>query len=186
MQRRKFRKIRGIVAGGRTRQQSSRLGIRALATAAADDWVLIHDAARPLINSRLIDRCLAALKKSAAVVPAVSCGDTMAQIGANHRVVQMPERTAMVALQTPQGFHLELIRRAHELAAKRHTLQFNDDSGLVWHWGLDRVTVIAGEEQNIKITLPQDWQLAELLLLKTQGQAKKSRKKEKVRISHGE
>lgn len=154
-------KVRKIVQGGDSRQASSAAGVAAVTDDAAR--VLVHDAVRPLLDAATIDRCLDALDSAEAVDTAIPSPDTIIQTNADGCIAAIPERAALRLGQTPQGFHAGLLRRAHALAAAEPALKVTDDCGLVVHFGLAPVKVVAGDVNNIKITYPSDIYLADRL-----------------------
>ncbi|HEU0278140.1 MAG TPA: 2-C-methyl-D-erythritol 4-phosphate cytidylyltransferase [Rhodanobacteraceae bacterium] len=156
-----FTKLAAIVNGGATRQTSSAAGIAAVAD--DDAKVLVHDAVRPLLDAATIDRCLDALDDHAAVDTAIPSPDTIIQTEATGNIASIPDRDALRLGQTPQGFRAGLLRRAHALAAAHPDLKVTDDCGLVVHFGLAPVYVVAGDASNIKITYPSDIYLADRL-----------------------
>jgi 2-C-methyl-D-erythritol 4-phosphate cytidylyltransferase len=150
------------VAGGATRTESVRAGLAHVPTSAS--IVLVHDVARPLASAdlfrRVIDAVAAPTDKSReerAVIPAVAVTDTI-KVVEQGAVVSSPDRTGLVAAQTPQGFHAGLLRRAYSSGAEA-----TDDAALVALTGT-AVAVVEGETTNIKITDPVDLEVAELLL----------------------
>jgi len=147
------------VAGGATRQESVRLGLEHLARGPAPDWVLIHDAARPLVGRQTLDRVLAALAQGPAAVPALPVADTLKR-GVNGRIGATVPRDGLFQAQTPQGFHFDAILAAHRAAAG---LDLTDDAAVAERAGL-AVALVAGERRNIKITAPEDFDLAARLL----------------------
>ncbi|MFO1189028.1 MAG: bifunctional 2-C-methyl-D-erythritol 4-phosphate cytidylyltransferase/2-C-methyl-D-erythritol 2,4-cyclodiphosphate synthase [Alphaproteobacteria bacterium] len=147
------------VAGGASRQESVRLGLEHLAKASPPDWVLIHDAARPLVGRPTLDRVLAALAHGPAAVPALPVADTLKR-GENGRIAATIPRDGLFQAQTPQGFHFDAILKAHRAAAG---LDLTDDAAVAEHAGL-AVALVAGERHNIKITAPEDFDLAARLL----------------------
>ena len=147
-----------IVAGGSDRTESVRL---ALAAAGDAEFVLVHDAARALTPPSLIVRVVQALHAGhAAVVPALPVSDTIKAVDANGVVLGTPERSGLRAVQTPQGFQTELLRRAYEQAAAGG---FTDDASVVEMTGTP-VQVVQGDPLAFKITTPNDLLLAEALL----------------------
>jgi 2-C-methyl-D-erythritol 4-phosphate cytidylyltransferase len=160
-----FGKLGKVIAGGVTRVDSTRAALAELGEAECD--VLFHDAARPLVDQHTIAGCVAALADSRAVGVAVPSSDTIAVVS-DGVMTAMPRRDSLVRLQTPQGFRLSVIRRAHELAAADPAfgeLPATDDCGIVLRYLPDvRVRVVPGSEQNIKITYPRDLSIAESLL----------------------
>lgn len=141
-----------VVAGGATRSESVRCGLAALPPTAR--WVLVHDGARPLVPDAVVERVLHALAEGAdAVVPVVPVTDSLRTV--DGRPV---DRTRFVAVQTPQGFRTEVLRAAHDAGGDA-----TDDATLVDHRG-GVVVQVAGDAGNLKITVPADLALAEVLL----------------------
>jgi 2-C-methyl-D-erythritol 4-phosphate cytidylyltransferase len=133
-----------VVPGGETRSASVRAGLAAVPTDAG--IVLVHDAARPRGSAGLWRRVIDAVEQGAdAVVPAVPVTDTLREVGGGTL-----DRSRIVAVQTPQGFRAEVLRRAH-----RRELEGTDDASLVEAVG-GRVVVVDGEVANTKITTPYD------------------------------
>jgi 2-C-methyl-D-erythritol 4-phosphate cytidylyltransferase len=163
-----YRKLAGVIAGGLTRVESTRRAIESLGAGECD--VLFHDAARPLVDQRIIADCAAALAGHRAVGVAVPSADTIAVV-TDGVMTATPPRDSLVRLQTPQGFRLSVIRRAHELAAadpRFGDLPATDDCGIVLRYLPDiRVHVVPGSERNLKITYPGDLRVAEALLDET-------------------
>jgi len=148
-----------VIGGGMTRQDSVR---RALAVLPPDvDVVLVHDAARPLAPSELVDAVAQSVRDGrAAVVPGVPVADTIKQVDDTERVQATLARSALRAVQTPQGFRREVLERAHAAAgAEIHT----DDAGLAERLGVS-VYVVPGSDEAFKVTRPLDLALAETVL----------------------
>src|SRR2546427_13167418 len=118
-----------VKAGGESRQDSVRVGLAALGDC---DYVLVHDAARPLATAALVRRVLAAAMESGAAFPAISPRDAVKRVEAN-RLVESLDRSRIVLAQTPQGFSHELLARAHREAARseEHTSELQSQSNLV-------------------------------------------------------
>ncbi|MEO8977126.1 MAG: 2-C-methyl-D-erythritol 4-phosphate cytidylyltransferase, partial [Casimicrobiaceae bacterium] len=155
-----YGKVR-IIEGGATRQASSAAGIGAIA--ADDTKVLVHDAVRPLLDAATIDRCLDALDAFDAVDTAIPSPDTVIQTSDDDCIAAIPDRALLRLGQTPQGFRAGLLRQAHALAAATPALKVTDDCGLVLHFNLAPVKVVAGDVNNIKITYSSDIYLADRL-----------------------
>lgn len=160
-----YRKVTGVIEGGQSRTESTRLAIAALGERECD--VLFHDAARPLLDQHTIAECLSALAESRAVGVAIRSADTIAVVS-DGLITSMPRRDSLVRCQTPQGFRLSVIRRAHALAADDpgfSDVPSTDDCGVVLRYLPDvEVRVVPGSERNIKITYPHDLALAEALI----------------------
>lgn len=144
------------VEGGARRRDSARAGMHAAPDAG---WYLVHDGARPLATAALVRRLLEAAREQLAVVPGVALTDTVKRIDATGRVLETPPREALRAIQTPQVFAGDLLRRAHDLDATDAT----DDAALVERLG-EPVYVIDGEPANLKVTTPEDLERARHLL----------------------
>lgn len=149
-----------VVSGGDTRQDSV---ARALVSLPAEvDVVLVHDAARPLVPTALVDAVAAAVRAGAdAVVPGVPVSDTIKAVDADGIVLTTVDRSALRAVQTPQGFRRTVLTAAH--AASDPDAPATDDAGLVEAMGVD-VLVVPGDEEAFKVTRPLDLVLAEAVL----------------------
>ena len=150
-----------VVAGGEERQDSV---ARALEALPADvDVVLVHDAARPLAPSELVDVVAAAvLGGHPAVVPGLRVADTVKRVaigGSLETVSETVPRDDLRAIQTPQGFDRAVLAKAHATADTRVT----DDAGLVERLGVE-VVVVPGSPEAFKITRPLDLMLAEMVV----------------------
>ena len=160
-----YPKVTGVIEGGRGRPDSVRAALAAIASGHPDDCgVLLHDAARPLVDQRIIADCVAALRVHDAAGVAVPASDTMVVTG-NGVMQSMPRRETLHRCQTPQCFRLSVISRAHELAAADPGFSPTDDCGVVMRYlpGVP-VHIVPGSERNIKVTYPQDLAVAEALL----------------------
>jgi 2-C-methyl-D-erythritol 4-phosphate cytidylyltransferase/2-C-methyl-D-erythritol 2,4-cyclodiphosphate synthase len=149
------------IEGGATRQDSVRLGLESL-EASAPDLVLIHDAARPLLSAALVDRVLDALGTAEAALPVLPVTDTLKRIDAGGLAASGPDRGGLARAQTPQGFRLGAILRAHR-AVHAAGASYTDDAAVAEAAGL-AVACVPGEERNLKVTVPDDLTLAGLLL----------------------
>jgi 2-C-methyl-D-erythritol 4-phosphate cytidylyltransferase/2-C-methyl-D-erythritol 2,4-cyclodiphosphate synthase len=152
------------ITGGATRQQSVRLGLEAMATSfgkeGAPDFVLIHDAARPLVSRKVIDDVVRALESGAdGALPMVAVADTLRRRDAGGRWT-LVARNDLYRAQTPQGFVYDKILGAHRAHAGEDV---TDDVALAELAGL-KVAMVEGEEKNIKVTRREDFALAEKLI----------------------
>ncbi len=149
-----------VVAGGETRQDSV---ARALHALPADvDVVLVHDAARPLVPTSLVDAVAAAVRGGTdAVVPALAVSDTIKSVDAHDVVTGTLDRSRLRAIQTPQGFRRTTLAAAH--AAADPGAPATDDAGLVEAMG-GTVRVVPGDEEAFKVTRPLDLLLADAVL----------------------
>jgi len=140
---------RPVVPGGATRQDSVRAGLEALVDA-APDIVLVHDAARPFIPPGTIATLVAALGGHGGAIPAAPVADTLKR-GADGAIAGTVDRTGLFRAQTPQGFRFAVLLAAHRAAGPGAT----DDAAVLEAAG-QRVALVPGHEDNIKITWPED------------------------------
>lgn len=152
-------KVRAVVAGGSSRQESVWLGLNAL----SEDIQLaaIHDGARPLISNLVIDRTVRAANSYGAAAPAVPVKDTI-KVVKGGLVEKTPERATLQAVQTPQVFDFDLLRGALKKAEEEKTA-VTDDCSAVERLGM-KVKIVEGDERNLKVTTPMDLKIAEMLL----------------------
>lgn len=155
-----------FIHGGTTRQGSVYNGLQALPPEA--EKVLIHDGARCLGTSKLIDRCAAAMAHYPGLVAAVPVKDTIKVVDAAGLVQSTPNRNQLWAAQTPQGFEVQQLKQCHQSAHDRG-LEVTDDAALFERFNLP-VYIIPGEETNLKLTTPEDLAIAELILRQRLGQ----------------
>jgi 2-C-methyl-D-erythritol 4-phosphate cytidylyltransferase/2-C-methyl-D-erythritol 2,4-cyclodiphosphate synthase len=154
------------LAGGPTRQHSVMHGLEALAHR-KPDYVLIHDAARPLVSRGVIDRVIVALEAGAdGAVPLLPVADTLRK-KQDGKWVTVP-RDGLLRAQTPQGFRFTKIFEAHRRFAKEDV---TDDMALAEMAGL-HVEAVAGEDSNMKVTNPEDFALAEMQLRARLGESR--------------
>jgi 2-C-methyl-D-erythritol 4-phosphate cytidylyltransferase/2-C-methyl-D-erythritol 2,4-cyclodiphosphate synthase len=152
--------------GGATRQDSVRRGLEAL-TGDAPDFVLIHDAARPLVSPRLIDGVIAALQAGAdAAIPLLAVADTLRK-QVDGKWITVP-REDLLRAQTPQGFRFAAILKAHRDHAAQ---EVTDDMALAELAGL-KIAAVPGEETNMKVTNTEDFAVAEGLLSARLGETR--------------
>lgn len=157
-----FKKIKKVILGGNTRQESSRNGVLACDQKKTNK-VLIHDANRPFVSDELINKTLKALDNYRAVTIGTPLVETILKVNSKNLIVGIPPRADFCCEQTPQGFRYEIIKKAHELADRNHFKEATDDCSLVEKYRLTKIFVIPGEEENIKITYPLDLFLARQL-----------------------
>jgi 2-C-methyl-D-erythritol 4-phosphate cytidylyltransferase len=167
-----FQKIKQIVPGGKERYDSVYQGIQALHDA---DYVLIHDGARPMLTNEIITRSIACVKKENACVVGMPVKDTIKIVGDNAYAAATPDRSSLWLVQTPQSFSLGLIRNAYAILQRRQSAgeavpAITDDAMLVEQMTGARVKLIEGSYQNIKITTPEDLDVAELFLRRVQNE----------------
>jgi 2-C-methyl-D-erythritol 4-phosphate cytidylyltransferase len=149
-----------LVAGGATRTESVRAGLAALP---ADVTVVaVQDGARPVVDTRALDECLAVCRGGAGAVVGYPASDTIKEVDADGRVVRTPDRSTLWQVQTPQVFPKEMILRAYDVAAAEGR-GATDDAQLVESAG-GVVFVVEGSRANVKVTYPRDVKLAEWAL----------------------
>ena len=148
------------IKGGDTRQESVFNGLNALPKDAKK--VLIHDGARCLIKPELIDQCVKQLDKNEAVILATKVTDTIKIIDNEGFIKETPDRNYLWAAQTPQGFLVNRLKKAHKLAIDKNW-KVTDDASLfeMLNW---KVKIIEGNYSNIKITSPIDLKIAKLFV----------------------
>ena len=148
--------VAAIVAGGRTRSESVRAGLAAVASDA--EIAVVHDAARPLATPELFELVIDAVRAGAdAAVPALPVADTLKRV-AGDRVVGTVDRDGLVAVQTPQAFRVAALRAAHAGDSDA-----TDDAALVEAVG-GTVVVVGGDPRNVKVTNVADVAVVEALL----------------------
>lgn len=147
-----------VVEGGPERCDTVRLALEA---AGDPQFILVHDAARPLTPAGQIQRVVAALREGMrAVIPVLPVVDTIKAVDANGVVLGTPERAGLRAVQTPQGFEAELLRRAYQRAG---SFAVTDDASLVENIGIS-VHTVAGDPLAFKVTTALDLTLARAVL----------------------
>jgi 2-C-methyl-D-erythritol 4-phosphate cytidylyltransferase len=156
----RLKKVAGVIAGGKERQDSVRAGVEALDR--ETDLVIVHDAVRPFITIELISQCIRAAREEGAITVGVPAKDTVKEVAPDGRVLRTCDRSLMWLTQTPQAFRRNIIENAHR-AAVRDGFRGTDDTSLVERLGI-AVRMIRGEYSNIKIPTPDDLILAETML----------------------
>ena len=146
-----------MVSGGATRQESVWRGLQALSGQCGG--VLVHDGARCLVTADVIQRCMASVEVCGTGVAAVPVTDTIKTVSDANIALDTPNRASLRAVQTPQGFKVDLLRRAHE-QAQRDGFLGTDDASLVERLGVP-VQLTEGSRRNIKLTTPEDLLMAE-------------------------
>ncbi len=159
IRRYRYRKVDAVVPGGDSRMESVSCGLKVLPPSVK--WVLVHDAARPLITPALIRATLRAAQRSRAAIAAVPVVPTIKQARGGW-VVKTLDRKQLWAVQTPQVFERRLLEWAHQ-RGMRNGAAATDDAALVEALGR-RVRIVLGSDRNIKVTTPEDLKVAEALL----------------------
>lgn len=144
-----------VVAGGEQRWHSVKAGLEQVE---GNGLVAVHDGVRPLVSADLIERCFAAADEKAAAIPVVPVVPSIRETTAEGS--RALDRTKLLAVQTPQCFHADLLRKAFE---QPYESTFTDEATLVERLGV-KVALVEGEENNIKVTTVVDMRLAEMLV----------------------
>ena len=152
-------KVKAVVTGGKSRQESVELGMNALSKEVK--LAAIQDGARPLITWQVIDRVVRAANTFGGALPGIPVKDTI-KVENGGLVKETPDRKTLRAIQTPQVFDFDLLRGALK-KAKEDGAEVTDDCSAVERLGM-KVKIVEGDERNIKVTTPMDLKIAELLL----------------------
>ena len=156
---REMPKVKAVVAGGKSRQESVNLGLNALSDKVK--LAAIQDGARPLVTWQLIDRVVRAAHAHHAAIPVIPVKDTI-KVCDTALVKSTPDRSTLRAVQTPQVFDFDLLRGALKKAAEDGA-EVTDDCSAVERLGMS-VRTVEGDERNLKVTTPLDLKLAEMLM----------------------
>ncbi|AFL98865.1 MULTISPECIES: 2-C-methyl-D-erythritol 4-phosphate cytidylyltransferase [Desulfitobacterium] len=157
-----FQKVSAIVLGGEERQESVFAGVKALSPLIKR--VAVHDGARPLLTCLELNRFFTEAAKFRAAIMAIPVKDTIKRVDARGEVIETPPRETLRAIQTPQVFERSLLEEAHRKAREVGYLT-TDDAALI-EWLGHPVQTLMGSLENIKITTPEDLDLAEMILAK--------------------
>ncbi len=183
-----FQKVKKIVAGGKERYHSVAIGLKAIAESGKADWhkqqgqeedaacdyVLVHDGARPFVTPEMIRRGIGAVRQYDACVLGMPVKDTIKISDEEGFAADTPKRSLIWQIQTPQIFAFSLIKKAYdELISKEEELRqkgiaVTDDAMVVELFSKKRVKLVEGSYENIKITTPEDMEIAETFLKKQQ------------------
>ncbi|SHK46114.1 2-C-methyl-D-erythritol 4-phosphate cytidylyltransferase [Nocardiopsis flavescens] len=164
VQRAGLAKVTRVLPGGTSRNATTQLALDALSHLPADTTnVLFHDAVRPLLSQRVVDDCVDSLDRYAAVDVAIPSSDTIIEVD-DDVITDVPTRSRLRRGQTPQGFRLSTIREAYERAWADPGFEATDDCTVVLRYSPGTpIHVVAGEEQNMKVTQPVDIFIADKL-----------------------
>ena len=156
---REFPKVKAVIVGGKSRQDSVYKGLGALSKEMK--LCAVHDGARPLITWQLIDWVIRGANTYGAAAPAIPVKDTIKTVEGT-LVVNTPDRSKLRAVQTPQAFDIDMLKGAL-LKAYQDKAEVTDDCSAVERLGM-KVKIVEGDERNIKVTTPLDLKIAELFL----------------------
>ena len=156
-----------FIKGGDTRQDSVYNGLQALPEDATH--VLIHDGARCLATPELFNRCATAALSTQGFIAAIPVKDTIKQVNAQNVITHTPDRAQLWAAQTPQGFEVTTLKKCHAQGRQRQW-QVTDDAALLEKCGIP-VSIVEGEETNLKVTTPVDLAIAQFILQQRQSRS---------------
>ena len=170
-----FRKVEAVVVGGAERYLSVGNALEAVATGALrvpnnDGYVFIHDGARPFLTEEILERTYEAVEQYHACVAAVPSKDTVKLANEDGFAVETPERSLVWSVQTPQVFDMELMQGAYKKLREElprweeEGILVTDDASIVELFTDNRVKLVEGSYENIKITTPEDIKVAEAFL----------------------
>lgn len=157
-----FQKVAKIVEGGRERYHSVYEGLKAASDA---ELVLIHDGARPLVTEKIIEDSIQAAAEYRACAVGMPVKDTIKIADENQYAVRTPERRLVWQIQTPQAFSYSLLKKAYDLLMSDETYQkgITDDAMVVETMLGVPIKLVEGSYSNIKVTTPEDMDIAEVL-----------------------
>ena len=145
-----------VIEGGKRRQDSSFIGLKHCPKNTNN--VLIHDAARPFVNNKIIQDCIEKLNDNIAVCPALPCSDTIAELNKNN-IFKILDRNILYKLQTPQAFNYKILLECH----KKLNNNVTDDISIIKKQGYD-CKIINGNIKNMKITYKEDLKILQGLI----------------------
>ena len=163
VEQRGYQKPIHVRSGGERRQDSVLNGLNALSETSAPEWVIIHDGARPCLDGPMLQRGLKAARETGAAVAGVPVKDTIKVSSAKGIVSKTPPRDSLWAAQTPQVFRFSLLLNAHQTCSGDVT----DDAAMVESMA-GQVKMFWGSYENLKVTTPEDLEIASLLLKRRQ------------------
>lgn len=152
-----------ITSGGETRFHSVQNGLRLLQ---GEGMVFVHDAVRCLVTTELIHRCFEHALQVGSAVPVVRTKDSVRLLNEEQNDNEVLDRTKVVLVQTPQTFHSRILKPAFEIDYKE---RFTDEATVVEAFGL-KISLVEGEDNNLKITRPVDLLIAESILQMQMGE----------------
>lgn len=164
-----FTKVKAIVTGGKERYHSVFHGLQAVTEA---DYVLIHDGARPFLTQEIIARCMEGAKEYKACVAGMPVKDTIKLADDEQNIESTPQRSKVWMIQTPQAFDYALIKDAYTILIEQENqgiqtaIPVTDDAMVVEYFMNQKVHLVYGSYENIKITTPEDMRIAEAFLKK--------------------
>ncbi len=167
IKRKAYTKVSRVVPGGNTRQESVSNGIFSISNEEGN--VLIHDTARPFVTNRAISEVIEELKIYNAVSTVLPAKDTIFMLDNNMCAASIPNRSSLACVQTPQGFDLSLIKKAHYLALKQNINTATDDCSLIMNFNLGIIKTVIGDDICFKVTTLEDLQFAKSIINNSAG-----------------
>ncbi len=167
LERYQLKRVTAVVRGGATRMESVYAGLSSLDSKTR--WVLVHDAARPLVRGDEVSRLIQSARRTGAVCPGVIPKDTIKKVDGKNWVRETLNRQELRVILTPQVFRRHILMKAYQRAFTQG-YSGTDDASLVERMGI-KVKVVEGDRENIKITTPEDLLLAEIILKRRLSQA---------------
>lgn len=156
-------KVKKIVQGGAERYHSVWNGLQEVAS---DGYVFIHDGARPFVDEKILNRVYKEVIECQACVVGMPVKDTIKIADLDGYAERTPDRNLLWMIQTPQVFEVALIKKAYELLMRQENIQVTDDAMVVEQILSKKVKLVEGSYENIKITTPEDLQIATLFAKK--------------------
>ena len=156
-------KVKKIVQGGAERFHSVWNGLREVDEAG---YVFIHDGARPFINEEILQRAYRTVLECKACVVGMPVKDTIKIADAEEYAKQTPDRKSLWAVQTPQVFETALVKKAYAMLMEQNDIQVTDDAMVVEQMLGEKVKLVQGSYENIKITTPEDLEIASVFVKK--------------------
>ena len=157
-----FTKVVAVVAGGKERYHSVFAGLQVITSC---DYVMIHDGARPLLTTKMISDMAEGVQQYQACVLGVPVKDTIQMVDEKNNICSTPKRSLLWQAQTPQAFSFELVRDAYKNIIDEKKIEVTDDAMVVSQYYDMPIHMILGDYTNIKVTTPEDIQIAEAFLL---------------------
>ena len=158
-------KVKKVVSGGETGQESIYNGIKAAEAIGnrKKDIVLIHDGVRPLINEKTIHDNIISVEKHGSAITSVKAKETVLVVDNNEAIINVPDRSHSRLARAPQSFYLDDILSAHEKAISENKKDFIDSCSMLTYYG-KKLYLVNGPQENIKITTPDDFYTMRALL----------------------
>ena len=158
-----FNKVTKVITGGETRFDSVYQGLLACEDA---DYVYIHDGARPCVDAGVIERAREGAEEYGACVSAVPVKDTIKVVDKEGFAIDTPERSSLWAMQTPQAFKYDIVRKAYDALADKDRTGITDDAMVVEKTTDIKVKMVMGSYENVKVTTPEDLRVVENIIKK--------------------